>query len=455
MFQIDEQKISNLLNKKKSTDPCRIQDILVKGRELKGISETDIMDLLNIDDESVIEKIHETAAFIKDEIYGKRLVLFAPLYLSNYCNNECSYCAFRHSNDQLTRKSLDCNEIQNEVKSLINSGHKRLLLVAGEDHRQKSFDALLDSIDQTYAVSTPKGNIRRLNINIAPTTTENFKRLHDKKIGTYQLFQETYHRPTYKSVHLKGPKSDYDYRLSVMDRAMEGGIEDVGVGILFGLYDYKYEVLALINHVKHLEEKFGVGPHTISVPRLEPALNSPFATNPPHAISDRDFLKVISILRIAVPYTGIIMSTRENPLIRKKGFDLGVSQVSAGSKTNPGDSKNGEQFSLGDHRSLLEVVKDIVSSGFIPSFCTGCYRNGRVGNDFMDLAKVGLIKNHCLPNGLFSFLEYINDFGDEELKLNGLKLIDKIKCEDLNDGLKFVVSKKLQAINNGLRDIYF
>lgn len=456
MFTVDEEKIVGALKNSRSPSTDQLREILQKAKELKGISQEEILSLLKTTDHEMVQEIHQTASFIKNEIYGKRLVLFAPLYVSNYCNNECSYCAFRTTNNELDRKALTKIELKTEVTNLIKSGHRRLLLVAGEDYRAQSFERTLESIDEIYSVSTSLGGIRRINVNVAPTSVSNFKRLNEKKIGTYQLFQESYHQKTYESVHLSGPKSNFNYRLTVMDRALEGGIKDIGVGILFGLYDYQFEIMALMEHIKHLEKNFNIGPHTISVPRIEPARNSPFAKNPPYVVSDDEFLKIISILRIAVPYTGIILSTRETPMIRKKAFDLGVSQISAGSKTNPGDAKNGEQFSLGDHRSLLEVVKDIVDSGYIPSFCTGCYRNHRIGNDFMDLAKVGLIKNHCLPNGLFSFLEYINDFGDGELKKNGVNLIEAIRSTEIpNEKLMISVTKKLNEINNGKRDIYF
>ncbi|MFW5887850.1 MAG: [FeFe] hydrogenase H-cluster radical SAM maturase HydG, partial [Bacteriovoracia bacterium] len=352
--------------------------------------------------------------------------------------------------------------------NLIDQGHKRLLLVAGEAYSKKGLDYVLESIDTVYKTTTDKGNIRRLNVNIAPLEVEEFKRLHEYNIGTYQLFQETYHRETYKKLHLKGPKANYDYRLDTIDRAFQGGFDDVGIGILFGLYDWRYEILALLSHIKHLEKTFGIGPHTISVPRLEPALNSDVSYNPPYPVSDRDFKKIIAVLRLAVPYTGIILSTRESREMRVDSFDLGVSQISAGSKTNPGgyDKKSSsedtqksegmaQQFSLGDTRPLQEVIKDIVSAGYIPSFCTGCYRLGRVGKDFMDLAKPGLIKRHCLPNAIFSFAEYMENFSDQNLKTNGYDLIQRMMENDLPQGkFREKVQEMLNKTKSGEKDIY-
>lgn len=465
---INDAKIDSELKAKNVPEKREIRDILAKAKEMKGISYHDVLALLNNKDLDLDHEIFETSKWIKDEIYGNRLVIFAPLYISNLCNNECIYCAFRASNKKLHRKELDQNEIKEETTTLINQGHKRVLLVAGEAYQKKGLDYVLDSIDTVYSVQNNKGNIRRINVNIAPLTVDEFKRLHGKKIGTYQLFQETYHKDTYKKLHLKGPKANYDFRLEAMDRAFTAGFEDVGIGVLFGLYDWKYEILALLEHIHHLENKFGVGPHTISVPRIEPALGSDISYHPPHVVSDHDFKKIIAVLRMSIPYTGIILSTRESAAIRKEAFELGISQISAGSKTNPGgyhdksqekvkfEDGMEEQFSLGDTRSLMDVIKDMVDSKHIPSFCTGCYRRGRVGQDFMDLAKPGLIKAHCVPNAMFTFAEYLYDFADDELMKNGMSLINEMVDKSIaKDSLREKIKANLRDIAAGKRDIYY
>ncbi|MBN1969170.1 MAG: [FeFe] hydrogenase H-cluster radical SAM maturase HydG [Candidatus Delongbacteria bacterium] len=455
---IDHEKIYHYLENKKAPEINELNEILTEAKKLKGISVEQAERLLMIDKKEHIEMICETANYIKEEIYGKRLVLFAPLYVSNLCRNECAYCAFKKSNNTIPRRTLTMDEVRREASALIDSGHKRLLLVSGEGMGKNALDYTIDCIHNIYDVSRDKGNIRRINVNIAALEVEDYKRLKDAKIGTYQLFQETYNFDTYKKMHVSGPKSDYLYHLGAMDRAMEGGIDDVGVGILFGLEDYRFEIMALLQHIKHLENKFGVGPHTISVPRLEPATNSDVSVNPPHAVSDDDFRKIISILRITVPYTGIILSTRENAEMRREAINLGISQISAGSKTNPGgysEGESAEQFSLGDHRSLHEVIEDIVNLDHIPSFCTGCYRLGRVGKDFMDLAKPGAIKNHCFPNAVFSFAEYLEDFASDSLKTRGYDLITRMLDTDQSiENIRNMTRKNLQRVRSGERDVY-
>ena len=459
-FIIDHEKIENYLNNSKVPGEQEINDILAHARELKGISFEEAERLLLIESKEGIDKLAETANFIKESIYGKRLVLFAPMYVSNMCNNECLYCAFRRSNKLISRNTLTLDQIRMETEALIDQGHKRVLLVSGEGLGKSALDYTIDAIDTIYSVKKPKGNIRRINVNIAAMEVEHYKKLKEAKIGTYQLFQETYHEETYRKMHKSGPKSNYEYHLGAMDRAMEGGIDDVGVGILFGLTDYKYEIMALLQHIKHLEDKFGVGPHTISVPRLEPATGSDIASNPPFPVTDSDFRKIIAILRITVPYTGMILSTRENAEMRREALHLGISQISAGSKSNPGGYSKTDhsdaQFSLGDHRSLHEVIEDIVDFDHIPSFCTGCYRLGRVGKDFMDLAKPGLIKAHCYPNAIFTFVEYLEDFADDRLKKKGYDLIERTINESITQ-LKLAegVRKNIQEIKNGKRDIYY
>lgn len=459
---IDDIKISKELNSKIDISKEKVLEILAKGKELKGIDYHEVLTLLNVKDKDLINEILDTSSYVKNEIYGNRLVIFAPLYISNLCNNECLYCAFRTTNKDLVRKALSQDEIREETSALINQGHKRILLVAGEYYGKEGFKYVLDSIETVYKVKEPKGNIRRINVNVAPLTIDEFKLLNATGIGTYQLFQETYHLDTYKKLHTKGPKSNYEYRLSAIDRAFQAGINDVGIGILFGLYDWKYEILAMLSHIKHLEKEYGVGPHTISIPRIEPALGSSLSYNPPYPVNDEDFKKIIAVLRIAVPYTGMILSTRENKETRRACFNLGISQISAGSRTNPGgyhedDKKAGmeEQFSLGDTRPLMEVIRDMVELDHIPSFCTGCYRLGRVGKDFMDLAKPGLIKMHCLPNAMFTFAEYLYDFADSDLKEKGLKLINKMIDSDLPKAKKESVIENLNKVKEGKRDIYF
>ena len=428
---INEAEINALLSVARRSDAGRVREVLAKARQMDGLDAEDVAVLMEIQDPALLEEMFAAARFVKDEIYGNRLVLFAPLYIANLCKNECSYCAFRAGNTELKRRTLTQEEIAAEVKILIDQGHKRLLLVSGEEYPEEGFDYVLKAIDTIYQTKSGRGEIRRVNVNIAPLTVEQFKQLKEAGIGTYQLFQETYHRETYAKIHTAGAKKNFDWRVTVMDRAMEAGIDDVGIGVLFGLYDWKFEMLALQQHIRHLEEKFGVGPHTISVPRIEPAGGSTLAERPPHAVSDADFKKIVAILRLAVPYTGLIMSTRENADTRRATFQLGVSQISAGSRCNPGgyaelgDGHDAEQFQLGDHRSLDEVVRDVASLGYTPSFCTACYRLGRTGADFMDLAKPGLIKEHCSPNALSSCMEYLMGYASPDTKIAGEKLVNR------------------------------
>lgn len=454
---INEELIFENLSKTQNSDKQRILDILTQARELKGISHEQAAALLNLKDKDLIEELYKTAKYIKTQIYGNRLVLFAPLYISNVCFNECLYCAFRASNKELHRRALNQEEIKRETQTLLKQGHKRVLMVAGESYTGAGLKYVFDSIDSIYAARDGKNNIRRVNVNIAPLTLEEFKELKKHNIGTFQLFQETYHKDTYRKMHVAGKKADYNFRVTGMHRAIEAGINDVGIGALLGLYDYRFEVLAMLQHVKDLEDKYGVGPHTISVPRIEPACGSPLSEHPPYAVSDEDFKKIIAVLRLAVPYTGIILSTRENADMRRAAFELGISQISGGSKTNPGgyeDDNADEQFTRGDHRPLEAVISDIVDHGYIPSFCTGCYRLGRVGKDFMDLAKPGLIKAHCLPNAMFTFAEYLYDFASEDLKARGLALIEKM-MKDLPPARAEQTKANLTRVAKGERDIYF
>jgi len=433
--------------------------VLAKAQALRGLDAEDVAVLASVSDPALLAELFDAARTVKEAIYGRRLVLFAPLYVSNLCGNECLYCAFRATNRAIVRRSLNQDEVAREVRVLVEQGHKRLLLVAGEAYPREGFDYVLRCIETIYATRVGHGEIRRVNVNVAPLTVEQFARLKAAGIGTYQVFQETYHRATYEAVHVAGPKRDFDWRIGAMDRAMEAGIDDVGIGVLFGLFDWRFEILALMQHIRHLEQRFGVGPHTISVPRLEPAAGSDLASQPPHPVDDVAFRKIVAILRLAVPYTGIIMSTRETPKMRQETFALGVSQISAGSRTNPGgyaegkDVENEAQFSLGDHRPLDEVIADVASMGYIPSFCTACYRLGRTGQDFMDLAKPGLIKEHCDPNALSTFLEYLMDYASPRTKAAGLTLIEHV-IEGMQPEPRRRSEKMLEAVRSGRRDVF-
>lgn len=456
---INEQEISHILERHSKPSYEAVKEVLVKAREMKGLNLQDVAILTGISDPLQLHELFETANHIKETIYGKRLVLFAPLYISNLCANECTYCAFRAKNKAIVRRSLTQNEIVKETEALIKQGHKRVLLVAGESYTKQGFQYVLDAVQSVYKAIDGDATIRRVNVNVAPLSVDEFKLLKAEKIGTYQLFQETYHRETYQKVHVGGKKMNYDWRVTALHRAMEAGIDDVGIGVLFGLFDYRFELLAMMQHIGELERVFGVGPHTISVPRMEPATGSDIASHPPHAVSDLEFRKIVAILRLAVPYTGIIMSTRETAQMRRDTFALGVSQISAGSRTNPGgyeeeveDEVSG-QFSLGDHRPLDEVIRDVAEMGYVPSFCTGCYRLGRTGQDFMDLAKPGAIKAHCGPNALSSFMEYLMDYASPKTRETGLQLIEKTIAG--MDGLPATRAKKLvDQVKKGQKDVF-
>jgi len=454
---LDYDKIEKLAKVSKPS-LSRLNEILDKAEKLDGLTTDEAAELLALDDEESVQRLLDTAAKVKNEIYGKRMVLFAPLYAGNHCTNNCLYCGFRAANKDIHRIKLNMDQIREDAESLIREGHKRVLLLSGESgHYPLSYT--MDAIKAVYSANVNGAKIRRINVEIAPLEVDEFKTLKTANIGTYTCFQETYDPELYKVYHPTGKKSDYDYRLNVMHRAMEAGIDDVGVGVLFGLADYKYEVISLMEHAADLEKKYGCGPHTVSVPRLEPAPGSAISEEVPFPVSDDDFRKIISVIRIAMPYTGIILSTRESVEIRNELFQYGISQVSAGSRTTPGGyslsgEKENKQFSLGDHRSLEEVINDLTDGGFIPSFCTGCYRKGRVGNDFMDLAKPGLIKKFCMPNGLVSYAEYLSDFAPEELAEKGFELIEKITKNVESESVKEMIKKSINEVKDGVRDIY-
>lgn len=454
---IDEEKLFRLLNDNAKPSPAEIYAILEKSKTLKGLSAEETAKLIAINKPELKEKLFETAAYIKNAIYGDRLVFFAPLYLSSFCINDCDYCGFQ-SRNSASRKKLSMAEIEEQVSCLIDMGHKRLLLEFGEDPNNNPIEYIVDAIRQVYEVKREKGEIRRVNINLAATTTENYKLIRECGIGTYQLFQETYHRRTYELLHKKGPKSDYLRQLFAMDRAFEAGIDDVGLGVLFGLYDWRFEVLALLGHANYLQDTFGVGPHTLSIPRFRPAESVTMEASCP--VSDEDFLKLIAILRIAIPYTGMIITTREKPEIREKAFRIGITQTSAASKTSPGafgkgNGKHVEQFRLSDARSLDETAISIMEQGYTPSFCTACYRKERTGETFMDLAKPGDIQHFCGPNSILTLMEYLEDHASPEGKKMGMEMIRKELGGIKNSATRKMTEERIKRIRRGERDIYF
>lgn len=454
---IDEDQINQLTSKTASS--LQINDILDKALDLKGLSLEETACLLNINDDETLERLFKTAKAVKEKIYGKRIVLFAPLYASNYCNNNCVYCAFRKDNTEITRKILTVDEVVEEAKEIMNQGHKRIILLTGEDYKVSGLDYLEKIMQKIYEEKVFNGEIRRINVNIAPLSVEDFKRLNSFGIGTYQLFQETYHKETYKKVHPSGLKANYEWRVEAMDRALEAGLNDLGIGPLFGLADYKFETLATLMHAQHLESKYGVGPHTISVPRIEPAAGVKFSEHPPAEVDDKTFKKIVAVLRLAVPYTGLVLSTRETPQMRRELLELGISQISAGSKTNPGgyhaDKETTSQFQGSDDRPIDEIIYELCEHDFIPSFCTSCYRVGRVGKDFMEYAKPGLIQKFCQPNALLTFKEYLEDYASDRTKEIGEKTISKHLLEIKDEKLRDKVKVELGQIAEGTRDLHF
>ncbi|MEE1315193.1 MAG: [FeFe] hydrogenase H-cluster radical SAM maturase HydG [Faecalimonas sp.] len=437
-----------------------ISEILEKARLRKGLSHREASVLLACEVEELNAEIYSLAEQVKKDFYGNRIVMFAPLYLSNYCVNGCTYCPYHLKNKQIPRKKLSQEEIRREVIALQDMGHKRLALEMGEDPVQNPIEYILESIDTIYSIKHKNGAIRRVNVNIAATTVENYRKLKEAGIGTYILFQETYHKESYEELHPTGPKHDYAYHTEAMDRAMEGGIDDVGIGVLFGLDKYRYEFAGLLMHAEHLEAVWGVGPHTISVPRLRNADDVDMDSFQ-NGISDETFAKLVACIRIAVPYTGIILSTRESESCREKVLRLGVSQISGGSKTSvggyaDGEPEHSEQFEVSDTRTLDEVVKWLMELGYIPSFCTACYREGRVGDRFMELVKNGQIQNCCQPNALMTLQEYLTDYASEETKEVGKRLIEKEMQSIPSTKLRRVVEENLEAIaEKNQRDFYF
>lgn len=455
---INHELINQLLKEAKFATKEDIDNVLNKAEKREKLDYKDIAILLEIEDKDQLDRMFNLAGQIKNEIYGNRVVLFAPLYVSNYCVNDCAYCGYQRCNS-FNRKKLTMDEIKDEVSILEKMGHKRLALEAGEDPHNCPIDYILECLDTIYSTYNENGNIRRVNVNIAATTVENYRKLKEKGIGTYILFQETYHKPTYIKMHGHSIKNDYYYHLTAFDRAMEAGVDDVGAGVLFGLSNPKFEVLGLMMHNAHLEEKFGVGFHTISFPRLKKAEGMNLEDYP-YLVDDFMFKKIVAITRIAVPYTGIIMSTRESANMRRELLKYGVSQVSAGSNTGVGgykeeeEGKSVDQFKLEDDRTPIQVLKELISDGYIPSYCTACYRMGRTGDRFMSLAKSGEIHNVCTPNALTTLKEFLLDYGDEELISLGDNLITKELNKIQREDIKNIVSNNLISLLNGERDLY-
>lgn len=449
----------------KAKDEGYVRELLKKASQCEGLTHKEAAVLLNINNDDLLAEMFKVAKEIKEKIYGKRIVLFAPLYVSNYCVNDCEYCGYKHCNESFTRRKLTMDELEQEIRVLEGLGHKRLALEAGEDNVNCCLDYIIQCMKKIYSIKFDNGSIRRINVNVAATSVEDYRRLKEADIGTYILFQETYHKPTYEKMHPKGPKHNYNWHTTAMHRAMQGGIDDVGFGVLYGLYDYKYDTIAMLMHAENLEKELGVGPHTISVPRLRPA-EGVNVEKFPYLVSDDEFKKIVAVIRLAVPYAGMILSTREKAEFRHEVLALGISQVSAGSCTGVGgyaEEYSGEkhetdekpQFQVEDHRSPKEVLKSLCEGGYLPSYCTACYREGRTGDRFMRLAKSGQIQNVCQPNAALTFKEFILDYGDEELSKIGEEVIQKAISEIKSDAAKKATEKMIKRIESGERDLRF
>lgn len=466
---IDDDRIYAALSaaKTKARDSAVVSGIINKALDYKGLTAEEVAVLLEVEDAALLDAMYAAAKKVKEAIYGKRIVLFAPLYLSSFCVNNCVYCGYKRSNKEQLRKRLTMEEIQREVEILESLGHKRLAVEAGEDPKNCPIEYVTDAIKAIYSIRDGNGSIRRVNINIAATTIEDYQKLKAAEIGTYILFQETYKRDRYAELHPSGPKHDYNWHTTAMDRAMKGGIDDVGIGVLYGLYDWKFETVAMFLHAEHLEATFGVGPHTISVPRMRPAGAVNLDTFP-YLVPDEAFRKIIAAIRLAVPYTGMILSTREDPDFRDELIDCGISQISAGSCTGVGgyqktvvehestsNTNNGQQFEPSDQRSPNEIIRMLCERGFVPSYCTACYRQGRTGDRFMSLAKDGTIQNVCLPNALLTFKEYLIDYADPATKIVGEKRIQEALATIPKDGIRDLTIQRLGDIEAGRRDLFF
>ena len=456
---IDPEEIWGLINNAKP-DKTRVREIIAKSLDKNRLSLEETAVLVNADDPSLIEEIKAGARALKEKVYGNRIVLFAPLYIGNYCNNNCRYCGFRSSNTDAERRTLSDSEIVKEVEALEDNGQKRLILVYGE-HSKYSAEYIAHTVKTVYGVKKGNGEIRRVNINAAPFDIEGFRTIGESGIGTYQVFQETYHPEAYKSYHLAGKKRDYEWRLTSLDRAQEAGVDDVGIGALFGLYDWRFEVLGLVRHTNHLEACYNVGPHTISFPRIKDAAS--LDLNKDYEVSDEEFKRLVAILRLAVPYTGLILTARENHDVRREVISYGVSQIDGGTKIEMGSysdiknelqNLNREQFMINDARSLSEVIDELLDDDYLPSFCTACYRLGRTGEHFMEFSVPGFIKRYCSPNAAMTLSEYIVDYADEELARKGWKAIDK-NLSKLDDDVAARTRERIERIKKGERDLYF
>ncbi len=459
---IDDEKIFSLLEEGKNSTKEEILDIIQKSLSKQRLEPLETAKLLNVENKELLDEIYKAANILKEEIYGDRIVFFAPLYIGNKCINNCRYCGFQRDNTAIERKTLTLEELREQVEILESKGHKRLILVYGE-HPDYDADFIAETMRTVYDTKNGNGEIRRVNINAAPMEVEDYKKLKEAGIGTFQIFQETYHHETYSYLHPQGDmKGDYSYRLYGLDRAMEAGIDDVGIGALFGLYDWKFEVMGLLFHAIHLEEKFGVGPHTISFPRIEPALNNEYYNQTQYKVSDEDFKKIVAILRLSVPYTGMILTARETKEVRKEIIPYGISQIDAGSRIGIGGYTvdtlvpTKEQFQLGDTRELDDVVREMSEMNFLSSFCTACYRSGRTGEDFMCIAKPGDIQHFCAANGILTFKEYLVDYASPETRALGEKMIEKelerIGQESLNR--RKLIEDKIKLIEQGQRDVF-
>lgn len=460
-FICDEEIKSTLKYADENKDNLELVDeIIEKAKLRKGLTHREASVLLACENKDKTKEIYDLAEQIKKDFYGNRIVMFAPLYLSNYCINGCLYCPYHLKNKHIARKKLTQEEVAKEVIALQDMGHKRLAIEAGEDPVNNPIEYILDCIKTIYSIKHKNGAIRRVNVNIAATTVENYKKLKDAGIGTYILFQETYHKESYEMLHPTGPKHNYAYHTEAMDRAMQAGIDDVGIGVLFGLDKYRYEFAGLLMHAEHLEAVHGVGPHTISVPRVKPA-DDIDPTEFDNSLSDEMFCKIAALIRISVPYTGMIISTRETPEIRKQIIRLGVSQISGGSRTSVGGyceeerPHDTEQFDVSDNRTLDEVVNWLMREGYIPSFCTACYREGRTGDRFMSLCKAGQIQNCCHPNALMTLKEFLMDYASDDTKAIGEAMIEKEIDNIGKDKIKDIVRERLVKIENGERDFRF
>jgi 2-iminoacetate synthase len=460
---IDDQEIQDTLTYAQANKSNRvlIESILEQAKDHKGLNHRDAAVLLECDLADLNEQMMSLAKEIKQKLYGNRIVMFAPLYLSNYCVNGCVYCPYHHKNKKISRKKLSQEDIAREVVALQDMGHKRLALETGEDPVNNPIEYVLESIETIYSIKHKNGAIRRVNVNVAATTVENYRKLKDAGIGTYILFQETYNKKMYEELHPTGPKHDYAYHTEAMDRAMEAGIDDVGIGVLFGLNLYRYDFVGLLMHAEHLEAAMGVGPHTVSVPRIRPAddINPEDFSN---AISDDTFAKIVTVLRIAVPYTGMIISTRESQATRERVLELGISQISGGSSTSVGgyvekeaEDDNSAQFELNDTRTLDEIVNWLLSLGYIPSFCTACYREGRTGDRFMSLVKSGQIANCCQPNALMTLKEYLEDYASADTKAKGEVVIANEIPRITNEKVRTTAIEYLADLTGGKRDFRF